>query len=89
MQCNQPLRGRKRKLIQQTYAGYMMNVDPRDDTWSMLMMSLVSDGSDRAPTATVDDMLTSLNLTSVVVIGTPTLRDGEHFGMSRLEGVWA
>ena len=38
------------------------------------MMSLVSDGSDRAPTATVDDMLTSLNLTSVVATGTPRLR---------------
>jgi hypothetical protein len=45
----------------------------------MLMMSLVSDGSDLAPTATVDAMLMSLNLTSVAATGTPTLRGGNTF----------
>ena len=39
----------------------------------MLMMSLVIDGSERAPMATVDAILRSLNLTSVVSIGAPTL----------------
>jgi len=43
-------------------------------TWSMLMMSLVRDGSERPPTATVDEMLRSVKRTSVVATGAPTLR---------------
>jgi len=37
-------------------------------------MSLVSDGSERPPTATVDAMLRFWNRTSVVATGAPTLR---------------
>ena len=47
---------------------------PHGVTWSMLMMSLVRDGSERPPTATVDAMLRSLKRTSVVATGAPTLR---------------
>ena len=47
---------------------------PNGGTWSMLMMSLVRDGSERPPTATVDAMLRSVKRTSVVATGAPTLR---------------
>ena len=47
-------------------------------TWIMLMRSLVSDGSDRAPTATVAAMLRSWKRTSVVAMGAPTLRRNHY-----------
>ncbi len=46
------------------------------------MRSLVSDGSDRAPTATVAAMLRSWNRTSVVAMGAPTL-PRDHYIMHR------